>query len=41
MDSALTPEVEPFLHNTDARIDDAQSRPDPAVEIWQLHGPGS
>ena len=32
---------EPFLHNTDARIDRALTRPGPAVEIWQLDGPGS
>lgn len=34
-------QVEPFLHNTDARIDDALERPGPILEIWQLHGPGS
>lgn len=32
---------EPFLHNTDARIDPALERPGPIVEIWQIHGPGS
>ena len=32
--------VDPFLHNTDARIDAALERPGPAVEIWQLEGPG-
>jgi hypothetical protein len=32
---------EPFLHNTDARIDAALERPGPIVEIWQIHGPGS
>jgi dolichyl-phosphate-mannose-protein mannosyltransferase len=32
---------EPFLHNTDARIDASLERPGPAVEIWQLDGPGS
>ncbi len=32
---------EPFLHNTDARIDGALARPGPTVEIWQLHDPGS
>lgn len=29
-------EVEPFLHNTDARIVDALARPGPALEIWRL-----
>lgn len=33
--------VDPFLHNTDARIDDALARPGPPLEIWQLDGPGS
>ena len=33
--------VDPFLHNTDARIDAALERPGPTVEIWQLHDPGS
>jgi 4-amino-4-deoxy-L-arabinose transferase-like glycosyltransferase len=33
--------VEPFLHNTDTRIDDALERPGPPLEIWQLNGPGS
>jgi len=32
---------EPFLHNTDARIDRLLERPGPALEIWQLDGPGS
>ena len=32
--------VDPFLHNTDARIDAALERPGPAVEIWQLEDPG-
>lgn len=27
---------EPFLHNTDARIDAALERPGPVVEIWQI-----
>lgn len=31
----------PFLHNTDARIDEALARPGPTVEIWRLHDPGS
>ena len=30
--------AEPFLHNTDARIDVALERPGPVVEIWQLAG---
>ena len=32
---------EPFLHNTDARIDRSLERPGPVVEIWQLDGSGS
>jgi hypothetical protein len=28
---------EPFLHNTDARIDASLERPGPVVEIWQLN----
>ena len=28
--------IEPFLHNTDSRIDAALERPGPVVEIWQL-----
>ncbi len=28
--------VEPFLHNTDARLDAALARPGPVIEIWQL-----
>jgi len=32
---------EPFLHNTDARIDASLERPGPVVEIWQLDGPRS
>ena len=32
---------EPFLHNTDARIDAALERPGPIVEIWQIDGPRS
>jgi hypothetical protein len=32
---------EPFLHNTDARIDASLERPGPVLEIWQLDGPGS
>jgi Dolichyl-phosphate-mannose-protein mannosyltransferase len=33
--------IEPFLHNTDTRIDGALERPGPMLEIWQLNGPGS
>ncbi|MBA3638736.1 MAG: glycosyltransferase family 39 protein [Acidobacteria bacterium] len=33
--------VEPFLHNTDTRIDDALERPGPPLEIWQLDDPDS
>ncbi len=28
--------VEPFLHNIDARIDEALERPGPVIEIWRL-----
>ncbi len=28
--------IEPFLHNTDARITEALARPGPRLEIWQL-----
>ena len=28
--------IDPFLHNTDTRIDDALERPGPPLEIWQL-----
>jgi hypothetical protein len=33
--------IEPFLHNTDTRIDAALERPGPVVEIWQLDASGS
>ena len=33
--------IEPFLHNTDTRIDGALERPGPMLEIWELNGPGS
>ncbi|CAN5854378.1 hypothetical protein BH24ACI5_BH24ACI5_11880 [soil metagenome] len=33
--------VEPFLHNTDTRIDGALERPGPPLEIWQLDEPDS
>jgi hypothetical protein len=33
--------IEPFLHNTDTRIDEALERPGPPLEIWQLDGPDS
>ena len=36
-----TPQAEPFLHNTDARITAALERPGPIVEIWQIDGFGS
>ena len=29
--------IEPFLHNTDTRIDGALERPGPKLEIWQLN----
>jgi hypothetical protein len=28
--------IDPFLHNTDARIDEALERPGPPVEIWRI-----
>ncbi len=28
--------IDPFLHNTDTRIDDALERPGPMLEIWRL-----
>ncbi len=31
--------IEPFLHNTDIRIDAALERPGPPLEIWHLDGP--
>jgi 4-amino-4-deoxy-L-arabinose transferase-like glycosyltransferase len=33
--------IDPFLHNTDTRIDEALERPGPPLEIWQLDGPDS
>lgn len=33
--------IEPFLHNTDTRIDAALARPGPIVEIWHLDSAGS
>lgn len=33
--------IDPFLHNTDTRIDDVLERPGPMLEIWELNGPGS
>jgi len=36
-----TPQAEPFLHNSDARITAALERPGPVVEIWQIDGSGS
>jgi hypothetical protein len=33
--------VDPFLHNTDARIGDVLERPGPPLEIWQLNAPGT
>lgn len=32
--------IDPFLHNTDARIDNALERPGPPLEIWQIDGSG-
>ena len=34
-------QIDPFLHNTDARVDDALERPGPPLEIWQLNAPGT
>lgn len=33
--------IEPFLHNTDTRIESALERPGPPLEIWQLDDPDS
>jgi len=33
--------TEPFLHNTDTRIEHALARPGPPLEIWQIDGPDS
>jgi hypothetical protein len=30
--------IDPFLHNTDTRIDGALERPGPPLEIWQIDG---
>jgi 4-amino-4-deoxy-L-arabinose transferase-like glycosyltransferase len=35
-----TAAVEPYLHNTDARIQEPLERPGPIVEIWQLNDLG-
>lgn len=35
----MTTTVEPFLHNTDARIVPSLERPGPLIELWQLHDP--
>ena len=32
--------IDPFLHNTDARVHAALARPGPALEIWQIDGSG-
>jgi hypothetical protein len=36
VDAADQRHIDPFLHNTDARIVDALERPGPRLEIWQL-----
>ncbi len=36
-----TAAVEPYLHNTDARIQEPIERPGPIIEIWQLNELGS
>jgi hypothetical protein len=33
--------IDPFLHNTDARIDKALERPGPPLEIWQIGDPNA
>jgi hypothetical protein len=33
--------IDPFLHNTDARIDGGLERPGPPLEIWQIDVHGS
>jgi hypothetical protein len=40
LDEAEQMRIEPFLHNTDARIDDALERPGPPLELWQIDGQG-
>jgi hypothetical protein len=35
-DGSLRFDPEPFLHNTDARIDSELARPGPIIEIWEL-----
>jgi hypothetical protein len=35
-DAAAAASVEPFLHNTDARIDSRLERPGPMIEIWTI-----
>jgi hypothetical protein len=40
-ESVTSSRPEPFLHNTDARIDAALERSGPVVEIWQIDGPRS
>ncbi len=34
--SAGLVDVEPFLHNSDARMDPALARPGPVIEVWQI-----
>jgi len=40
MSEAEQARIDPFLHNTDARIDKTLERPGPLVEIWQLEHSG-
>jgi hypothetical protein len=40
LDEAEQARIDPFLHNTDARIDDALERPGPRMEIWAIDGHG-
>jgi len=40
LDEAEQMRIDPFLHNTDARIDKALERPGPPLELWQIDGQG-
>jgi hypothetical protein len=40
LDEAEQMRIDPFLHNTDARVDEALERPGPPLELWQIDGRG-
>jgi hypothetical protein len=40
LDEAEQMRTDPFLHNTDARIDEGLERPGPPLELWQIDGQG-